>query len=296
LPSPLELLSAADETAPPAPPPSDVLRSVKVEGGRRRLVRRRRNLAVAVLGLALVAVPAVTLRPDPGGPTQQLDVAAGGGAAGLTPDATDPPLLDPVPPELAPGDPVTTVPTLPAPAATVPPATAPPQGASTPAASQPAPAAPLAPTPTAAAASTTTTKACRNSADPACGDFRWDPAPSANQPLTASFTKAPATAVAGQTVLFEVTWSDGDAGLTFERFSTDGTAVATACAMEPRYGAWTPPAATAASGTLPYTTTFATPGEYKVIVTLGTADCTSPYGDDKLLETTITVEPAPAGG
>lgn len=104
---------------------------------------------------------------------------------------------------------------------------------------------------------------CRDSDAPACGEFRWDPASAPNQPIVASFSKQAATAVVGQPVEFEVTWSDPDATLTFERFSTDGTNLVSACSLAPRYGPWTPSPATPGTGKLPYTHTFHTPGVYR---------------------------------
>ena len=285
MPSPLDLLSDGKAVAPPGPPPEDVLHAVKADGGRRRAVRHRRNLALAVLGLALVTIPTATLRPDASSPGEEINVAADGRTE-LVPDVSEPTPLDPVAPDLVPGDPAgTTVPTLPAVAATeatvpsppttqaVVPSTAPPSTRATTTAAPP------------------TTRSCRNSDDPACGTFRWDPAPGPNQPLVASFSKAPATAVAGQPVTFEVTWSDGDAGLTFDRFSFDGTGLASACSLPPRHGPWSPPAVVPSSGTLPYTQTFA-PGTYTIRVELGTAGCDSPYGSETAITTTLTVTAA----
>jgi hypothetical protein len=280
-------LEGGDAPAP-LPPPDDVLHAVKAEGGRRRVHRHRRNLGIAVLGLGLLAVPAAIVLPGDGSRRQEVTVASGPGQAGdVTADVAQPSTDEPAP---------TTLP--PAVGAADPPAAAAiPVPATTPAAPTPAATATTAPPPSPGKATTATTaRVCRNSADPACGDFRWDPAPAANQPLVASFRTPPATAAAGQTVVFEVTWSDGDAGLTFDHLSTDGTALAGACAMAPRYGPWTPPGAAAAGGTRPYATTFAEPGTYRVVVSLSTADCTSPYGNDTQVETTITVGPAISTG
>ena len=282
MPSPLELLEHGDaHDGPPSPPPAEVLGWVKVEGARRRTIRRRRNLGLAVLGLALLLVPTAVLRGgDGGGGDQELNVAADAG-----PSSTDTSVESTSLPDLAPVTPVTepptTAPTLPTPTSSAVPTSAP----------TTAPAATAPPT-TKAPATTTTAKACRNSLDPACGAFRWDPAPSPNQPLTAQFTAAPATAVVGQPVTFEVTWADGDAALSFENFSTDGTAVISSCSMVPRYGPWTPPARVPSGGTRPYTTTFTEAREYKIAVSLATADCTSPYSDDTVVETTVTVTAA----
>src|SRR5579872_131983 len=48
------------------------------------------------------------------------------------------------------------------------------------------------PTVAAPPAVTTTSLVCRDSLDPACGPFRWDPQPLANEPLTVQVTFSPA--------------------------------------------------------------------------------------------------------
>ncbi len=134
---------------------------------------------------------------------------------------------------------------------------------------------------------------CRNSSDPACGEFRWDPVPAANQPLVASFATAPGTAIVGNEVVFEVTWSDGDAPLAFDEFkaTTGGYVLHLDCFPFPsRFGPWTPPAAEPSSGTLRYPHTFTTAGTYRIHASLATADdCRSPYADFTQVETTIVV-------
>lgn len=64
---------------------------------------------------------------------------------------------------------------------------------------------------------TTTTEAppvCRNSYDPRCGPFYWDydPATFPNQPLTITISHEPEEIVAGQQVVFTVTFHDPDGG------------------------------------------------------------------------------------
>jgi hypothetical protein len=292
LPSLLDHLATPGGDDPPAPPPDGVLDSVKAEGGRRRANRHRRNAGLALLALALMVIPAATLRPG-GGHGREVAVATDGG--GTTPDTAE--ITVPTSADVAPGDPVVSEPpTLPPAAVTAAPSTSAP-----PASVAPATTAPPRPAPT---TTPTTARVCRNSQDPACGPFRWDPALAPDKPLIADFTAAPATAVAGQPVVFEVAWSDADAKLSSDRFSTDGTSIGTSCTLAPRYGPWTPPAPSGGSGTLRYPTTFPNPGTYKVAVELGTGgldgatspDCTPPYGDFVRIERTITVGPAaPAG-
>jgi len=68
--------------------------------------------------------------------------------------------------------------------------------------------------------------------------------------------------------------------------------------MLPRYGPWTPPAAVPSSGTTRYSPTFPAAGTYRVVVSLSTSNCTSPYGSDRQVTTEIVVTdpPAPAQG
>src|SRR5207237_8555999 len=47
-------------------------------------------------------------------------------------------------------------------------------------------------TPTTVPRSTTTTLICRDSTNPACGAFRWDPPPAPDHPLTVTVTYSPA--------------------------------------------------------------------------------------------------------
>ena len=279
MPSLLETLDGEDPVSQPLA--TDVIDAVKAAGARRRSSRRRRKLAGAVVALGLLAVPATALRSRGGDRDQPREVAVATNGLGtmsdLGPGSPSMPVIDPVPDPVPP----TTLPPAPGPTSAVgaPPPTA--SARSAPPTTALAAAAP--------AATTTTARVCRNSIDPVCGEFRWDPPPAPNQPLIAEFTKKPAEAAVGQPVEFEVAWSDADAGLSYDRFSTNGIALATSCSLTPRFGPWTTPAAVGGGGKLPYTATFPELGEYRVIVTLGTASCASPYGNDTLVETLITV-------
>lgn len=71
--------------------------------------------------------------------------------------------------------------------------------------------------PRATTSSTTTTLLCRNSVDPACGPFRWDPPLPPNQPLTVKVTHTPATPKAGETVTFRVVVDDADGSVLLDR-------------------------------------------------------------------------------
>lgn len=271
----LDLGPAVDLPTGPAAP-EDVLSRVKAEGARRRARRYRRNAVLAGVSLAALALPALSLLPSDGS-SADVEVAADGGVAEgddrstassvATPTTVDGPattVVD-VPPAsvVVPdgGDDVEPTPTTEArsgPATTVPPTTV------------PAP-------------------SCQNSTDPACGDFRWEPAPPANQPLTLSFVDAPAEVPAGTPVTFTVTWSDADARLDWDHFSPDGVALASGCVAEPRHGPWTPPDPDGGSGTLTYSHTFDAPGTYTVLVSAGAGDCNGPYYSEDHAEVVVTV-------
>ena len=62
------------------------------------------------------------------------------------------------------------------------------------------------------APTTSTVLVCRNSTNPACGPFRWDPPPPANQPITGHVTLSPANPRPGETVTFHLVADDPDAG------------------------------------------------------------------------------------
>jgi hypothetical protein len=109
----------------------------------------------------------------------------------------------------------------------------------------PAPEAPA--TPPAAQAATTRT-ACRNSFDPACGPFRWDPPPGPNSPLEISITHSPSAARIGGEVTVTVHVSDADALIDDVMVSFGDGDVFTippasiiSCDVEPPTGPWDPP-------------------------------------------------------
>lgn len=175
------------------------------------------------------------------------------------------------------------------------PAEAPPPSTEAPPASTPD-----TPTPTASPAPVPpppTTLSCVQSHDEACGPFRWEPAPSANQPLTLSAEDV-VSAPGAETVLL-VHWDDPDARLTWTDSDIDGVLLAEPCQVEARYGPWAPPAPDGGSGTieLPYTAP-AEPGTYVVTVYASTAVCDGyhPYHSDATTTVTVTVEQPPEAG
>src|SRR5207302_4809101 len=66
-------------------------------------------------------------------------------------------------------------------------------------------------TTTTAALQVAPARTCRDSYDPACGPFRWDPDPGPNQPLTVTVTPQSQQGKVGQAVNFHVVADDPDA-------------------------------------------------------------------------------------
>ena len=159
---------------------------------------------------------------------------------------------------------------------------------------------PAPPAPAAPGASPTTTAPCRNSYDPACGPFSWDPPPDPNQPITGT-VNGPQTAKAGEKVTFTVNGTDPDAAPLQECNVDFGDGTAVHCdprpAIDPsycpkQYGPWTPPAKK--EGTLknsPWEHTFTAPGNYQVSFDIRSAmqECNNPYASVANAQTTIVV-------
>jgi hypothetical protein len=126
-------------------------------------------------------------------------------------------------------------------------------------------------------ADTTTTEApttatvCRNSTDPACGPFRWDPPPAPNSPAEMSISYSPSAPRIGEAVTITVQARDADARLadvtmTFgdEDVFTIPPALIISCDIEPPAGPWTPPAPTPDDLVKTFTHTYDEPGELTI--------------------------------
>lgn len=96
---------------------------------------------------------------------------------------------------------------------------------------------------------TTTALVCRNSVEPACGPFAWDPPPGPNQPIELTVSYEPERPRVGETVTFTVRAQDPDAeicsvGVRFSNGTSGGeycSVPAIGCSPEP-HGPWdTPP-------------------------------------------------------
>jgi hypothetical protein len=140
--------------------------------------------------------------------------------------------------------------------------------------------------------------ACRNSTDPACGAFGWDPAPAPEQPAQITVTWTPAAPKKGEPVVFTVSVTDPDAAVTdCWGFAIAGAAAA--CQMPQgfpaRYGPWTPPAAVPGAKTFTFQHTFGAAGTYEGTVTVVTAaegffaDPIDPYGEVATVQFSVPV-------
>ena len=93
-----------------------------------------------------------------------------------------------------------------------------------------------------------TTLPCRNSTDPACGPFRWDPPPGPNQPVAIEITHSPSAPQVGEQVTVTVHVAEADSqidGVTVsfgdEEVLTLPPASVVACDGAAPAGPWTPP-------------------------------------------------------
>ena len=140
---------------------------------------------------------------------------------------------------------------------------------------------------------------CRNSTDPACGDFRWDPDPGPNAPLTADVRITPAHPAVGQKVTFTISAHDPDAsrgGLGGWGFG-DGPNVAVT-GLYPggcdRHGPWSPPARTPSTWEETLTNTYRHAGTFRASfivrsATPGIAGCPDPYASGGTAEIVVNV-------
>lgn len=111
---------------------------------------------------------------------------------------------------------------------------------------------------------------CRNSNDPACGAFSWDPQPPPDQPLTINVRFAPDPPRAGEEVAFDIEYLDPDAPeLACSVIAFGDDAAPTHCDLAPRpcgrYGPWTPPAPRALDTRRSEVHVYQQPGTYELV-------------------------------
>ena len=229
--------------------------------------RQKHVLATLVVAVVLVGVVGLT-RVDGGATTVETTAGVTGQLqAELVAEVA---MSAPTPSHIAPE---TTTSTVGAVSTTVAPplsTTAPAKPAAAPPVSTTVPTpAPLTPTtlaPAAVAAPTTTVVACRNSTDPACGAFRFDPQPGADRPMTVRVVAERASVGVGGEIVFTVTLDDPDGVSYGSSLFSYGDSGGGGSSVEKckKFGAWDPPARDAAHATevLQVRHTYASPGTY----------------------------------
>lgn len=157
--------------------------------------------------------------------------------------------------------------------------------------------------PTGQAGTAETASACRSSTDPACGDFRFDPQPGPDNPMTVEVTAVPGSPVAGQPMVFRVTLRDPDGvsfGATNFFFGDSGIGDSKLGKCE-KFGPWDPPARDPAQATAVQEIghTYAEAGSYTASFTFeaGPYDCVDsvtgrgdrPYASSAVGSVTVVV-------
>lgn len=147
--------------------------------------------------------------------------------------------------------------------------------------------------------------ACRNSTDPECGAFHWDPQP-VNRPavLTATLPAGPIVVGRSYDLTLEMSDPDGRVDLACYSVDADGPALALgSCTVEShppcpeRYGPWTPPPATAGEARTVTQIEFQRTGTYVVEVVADAAqgcDNVDPFRSAAATRITVDVAAAPS--
>lgn len=134
--------------------------------------------------------------------------------------------------------------------------------------------------------------ACRNSYDPACGEFRWLEPPMRNDPLTVEVSVSPPSPRAGQQVTFSVVATDDakiDRGCT--AFSAGDDSPSSTCAVRDciAFGPWSLPPKRADRLEIAVEHTYRLPGTYQARFTFRSGECPSPYGSSESGTATVVV-------
>ncbi|HZQ28671.1 MAG TPA: hypothetical protein VFA94_13325, partial [Acidimicrobiales bacterium] len=141
---------------------------------------------------------------------------------------------------------------------------------------------------------TTTALMCRNSYDPKCGQFHWDPAPAPAAPASLTVTFSPANPKAGDTVTFTVHHHDPDTNVVAcgtEDYGDQSVGCAADYpACQTRYGPWDPPAKKPDDGTNTISHTYKAAGTYTVRIEYPAGPgCYDPYAGKVSGSVTITI-------
>jgi hypothetical protein len=122
---------------------------------------------------------------------------------------------------------------------------------------------------------------CRNSTDPACGPFRWDPAPGPNAPIEISIAYSPSAPRTGEEVTVTVHLHDadaliGDVAVAFgdEEVSTIPPASIVSC-VGAASGPWSLPAATPDDLVKTFRHTYTRAGDFTIAAYAASPDITN---------------------
>lgn len=144
-------------------------------------------------------------------------------------------------------------------------------------------------------APTTTTKSCRNSTAPACGQFNWDPGPN-SQPINIGVPEVtPSSPAVNAEVTFRITVTDVDhligtcAYLDFGDLSSQGSCPEPPCPA--RYGTWDLPARGGPGAfTFVFTHAYKTAGPFiATFLVDDRSDCWDPYGERRTRSIPVVV-------
>ncbi|MGK2930927.1 MAG: hypothetical protein ACSLFO_15290, partial [Acidimicrobiales bacterium] len=145
----------------------------------------------------------------------------------------------------------------------------------------------------------TTALVCRDSTNPACGSFRWEPQPT-DRPATLTL-QVPDRIVAGVPFDVLMTISDPDGRVDFACYTLahtgGGPQVGGGCTTvrqdcPARYGPWSPPAPSTGQATNQHRVTLDQPGTFEIYASVDPAagcDNVDPYRSGASAERTVEV-------
>jgi hypothetical protein len=158
------------------------------------------------------------------------------------------------------------------------------------------------PTTTLPPTTTTTALVCRNSTNPKCGPFRWDPVP-VSHPIDVSLTFSPPDPKPGDKVTVHLAATDQDTALggllvDFGDGHGAGFGVAPLCIAAPDpYGPWDPPPRQPDHKEYDYDNVYSAPGTYTVTAKVSSMPSCStprnPYVGEGTASVTVNVSGPP---
>lgn len=138
---------------------------------------------------------------------------------------------------------------------------------------------------------------CMNSHDPACGEFRWEPAPEQNEPMEIRISYSPDTPKVGDTVVFDIEIRDDAADARIDLYGfgdqPDMMPGFSCPTTESRYGPWAPPPKNTRPRHIKVEHVYEEPGAYSVRFGAVSAVCDeNPYKSAARAKTTIEISGA----